>query len=198
MLIFVLALLPVLGLVPFDFQSYSTVADHYLYIAMLGIAIAVAALLSRFESPRALAIGVVLAIVLAVAAHMQSWHWTDSQLLFQHTLRVNPGSVAANVNLAIVRLRQAEKAMADGRVEDAMDLNNHAIRLCQRALAMKPDDADARQTLVERYTTRGSMLARYYQDYAGAVAAYDRALKLDPNYALTIKARAAAKRLMNR
>src|SRR5205823_5816266 len=40
--IFTAGLLPVLGLVPFDFQVYSTVADHYAYLAMLGPALAVA------------------------------------------------------------------------------------------------------------------------------------------------------------
>ncbi len=36
----VIPLLPVLGLVKFDFQFYSTVADHYLYLPMLGVALA--------------------------------------------------------------------------------------------------------------------------------------------------------------
>ena len=36
------ASLPVLGLVPFAFQAYSTVADRYMYIAMLGPALALA------------------------------------------------------------------------------------------------------------------------------------------------------------
>src|SRR5207237_1334575 len=33
---------PVLGLVPFHFQAFSTVADHYLYPAMLGVALVAA------------------------------------------------------------------------------------------------------------------------------------------------------------
>ncbi len=40
--VFVAGLLPVLGLVPFAFQAYSTVADRYVYIAMLGPALALA------------------------------------------------------------------------------------------------------------------------------------------------------------
>jgi tetratricopeptide (TPR) repeat protein len=43
----VVALLPVLGLTPFEFQINSTVADRYFYIAMLGPALALAAVLSR-------------------------------------------------------------------------------------------------------------------------------------------------------
>ena len=40
--IFLIALLPMLGLVTFHFQYYSTVADHYLYLPMLGVALALA------------------------------------------------------------------------------------------------------------------------------------------------------------
>src|SRR5207248_6403289 len=32
-LLFIIGVGPVLGLVPFDFQVYSTVADHYVYLA---------------------------------------------------------------------------------------------------------------------------------------------------------------------
>src|SRR5205823_5661753 len=37
-IVFMLGMLPVSGLVRFDFQIYSTVADHYLYLPMLGVA----------------------------------------------------------------------------------------------------------------------------------------------------------------
>src|SRR5205085_11402992 len=43
-LVFAMALAPMLGLAMFDFQRYSTVADHYLYLPMLGAAIVVASL----------------------------------------------------------------------------------------------------------------------------------------------------------
>ena len=46
-LLFLLPLAPVSGLVPFDMQFYSTVADHYLYLPMLGVAVGVAMVLSR-------------------------------------------------------------------------------------------------------------------------------------------------------
>ena len=40
--VFVAGLLPNLGLVPFAFQAFSTVADRYMYIALLGPAFALA------------------------------------------------------------------------------------------------------------------------------------------------------------
>ncbi len=43
--LFVVGIVPVLGLVPFAFQRYATVADRYLYVSMIGPALALAALL---------------------------------------------------------------------------------------------------------------------------------------------------------
>ncbi|HXE53703.1 MAG TPA: tetratricopeptide repeat protein [Tepidisphaeraceae bacterium] len=39
--VFVLGSLPMLGLVPFDFQGFSTVGDRYVYLSLLGVAITV-------------------------------------------------------------------------------------------------------------------------------------------------------------
>src|SRR5207249_167263 len=44
--VFAAALIPVSGLVPFDFQEYSTVADRYTYLPLIGIAIAIAGLIA--------------------------------------------------------------------------------------------------------------------------------------------------------
>ena len=54
-LIALAALLPVLGLVPFTFQEWSTVADRYMYLAMLGAALAVGTLLARLPGVRGVA-----------------------------------------------------------------------------------------------------------------------------------------------
>ena len=47
--IFAIALLPVLGLAPFSYQKFSTVADRYAYLAMLSPALMVAFLASRWS-----------------------------------------------------------------------------------------------------------------------------------------------------
>ena len=60
-LIFVAGLAPVLGFVPFEFQSFSTVADRYVYLPMLGVALAVAGIMA--QSGRA-----VMATTIAVVA----------------------------------------------------------------------------------------------------------------------------------
>ena len=64
--VFVAGVLPMLGLVPFDFQSYSTVSDHYLYVAMLGPALLAAGLIDRWNGRRAYVIAGVLLLTLEI------------------------------------------------------------------------------------------------------------------------------------
>ncbi len=88
-------LLPVLGLVPFVFQRISTVADRYLYLAMLGPALVLAWLLARHWSRRSVTAAATVLCALAVLSFLQTRHWRDNQALIAHGLKVNPGSVVA-------------------------------------------------------------------------------------------------------
>lgn len=92
--VFVAGLLPSIGIVPFDFQHYSTVADRYAYIAMLGPAIAVALLIAHLGR---IAVGIAMALVgmLATLSIVQLSNWRDDWRLMTHTLEVNPASLAA-------------------------------------------------------------------------------------------------------
>ena len=90
---------PVLGLATFMFQFYSTVSDHYLYLALLGPALAVAYLVAKREHyGRPIAIGLVA--LLAVQSFYQQRVWRDDESLFTHTLQTNPNSFVAYSNLA--------------------------------------------------------------------------------------------------
>ena len=92
--VFVAGLLPSIGIVPFDFQHYSTVADRYLYIAMLGPAIAVTFLILRFQR---IAAGLAIAALalLTTLSIIQLSYWRDEWHLMAHTLDVNPQSASA-------------------------------------------------------------------------------------------------------
>lgn len=109
-LLFMLAPLPVLGLKPFDFQFFSTVADHYVYLAMLGPALVMAAALSRLGTPGAAAGGVVAVVLvaLAVLSHVQARQWHDTRTLFGHNLSVRPESLAANLQLGLLAAERGE------------------------------------------------------------------------------------------
>ncbi len=90
-LVFLAGLFPMLGLVAFEFQVYSTVADHYVYIAMLGTALAAAALVSRLDRPIFSVVTPVLAgLTLAVLCYFQSRIWLTDQALFDRLLEADP------------------------------------------------------------------------------------------------------------
>lgn len=99
--VFALALVPILGFVPFEFQDFSTVADHYMYIAIFGGALAVAGLLCRFRQARKVAaIASVVLLVLAALSFRQATAWRSTETLFEHTLEVNPQSYLAHYSIA--------------------------------------------------------------------------------------------------
>ena len=118
-LLLVAALVPVLGLSAFDFQMISTVADHYLYLAMLGPALAAAWWLSRCHSlshgPAQVAC-VVLGL-LAVRSSSQLSYWHDSRSFFTHTLEVTPDSWSSYHGLAFISHNEGQALARDA--EDA-------------------------------------------------------------------------------
>jgi Flp pilus assembly protein TadD len=118
----VAGLLPVLGFIPFDFQNYSTVADHYMYIAMLGPALVLAWGLA--QSPRrVLAVGCVVVLgVLGIRSAWQTRYWHTTMSLFEHALTVNPGSAVAHNNLGLA-------LAAQNRITEASDHYMEALRL---------------------------------------------------------------------
>jgi Flp pilus assembly protein TadD len=188
---------PVLGLRSFDFQQYSTVAEHYLYPAMVGPALLVALLLSARlarQDKRAVAIGVagVILALLAVVSHVQTYYWKDSLTLFTHAVEVNPHSYAALNSLAAtyVETGRPELAMEPARravelrpdyaryyltLGNALGAINHldeAKAAYRQAIALAPDEPSAHGNLA-------GVLARA-GDFQAAEAQAKEALRLDP------------------
>lgn len=98
--ILVLAVAPAhtLGLVRFEFQDVSTVADHYLYVAVLGVAILVAWGVTRFRAARHIAI-----VVLTIWCGRSAWQtrvWQDHETLMMHTYTYTPFGKVGATNLA--------------------------------------------------------------------------------------------------
>src|SRR5262245_12883951 len=90
--VLVAGLLPVLGLVPFAFQAYSTVADHYMYSAMLGPALVLAWGLAHVRQRWLAVVCVVVLGALGIRSAWQAHYWHDTEALFAHELTVHPGS----------------------------------------------------------------------------------------------------------
>jgi len=112
-LLFVTFLLPTLGLLPFSFQAYSTVADRYAYLALIGVGLVAADVADQWRENKIAARTVLVALVaLAIASFRQGSVWEKSSTLLRHTLDVNPDAAFAYNNLGDVELGNGDTAAA--------------------------------------------------------------------------------------
>jgi len=148
----IVVLLPVLGLVPFAFQSFSTVADRYAYLALLGPALIAAWCVARYDSRVVRGAAVAILLVSAWASWRQASFWQDSAALFQRTLAVNPQSWMAHLGLGnqFVKAGDLDRAAQQYRAALAIDEQNAEAHF---ALAMLDARRDDRPAAIERLQT---------------------------------------------
>jgi protein O-mannosyl-transferase len=212
MCLFVAGVLPMLGWTRFLFQMHSTTADHYLYLAMLGPALALGWAAQRCNSRTGrVAISIVL-VVLGIRTIAQAVHWADDYALFSHTIRVNPSSFAGYNNLAnayyadgdyesaeryyrmavklrddlvVARSNLANVLALQGRIDEAID----QIRAELRIRETQPPDVT--EEFSQTYLHVGQLLIRRGR-YAEAAEELDRLLQREPRHPEAIKWRAVA------
>ena len=172
-------LLPVLGLVPFDFQIYSTVADHYAYLAMLGPALAVTWVTAAAPGRIAgVCVGLFIAL-LAARSFAQTRTWRDNFALFEHGLKVNPNSWAARIDLGAAYLQGRRPAEAVPHFVEAAKLKpkdaqlhrnlgvaygqlnrmDESVREFREAVLLDPSDDKARRFLRDAVAYRRQLRA---------------------------------------
>ncbi|MDR3708142.1 MAG: tetratricopeptide repeat protein [Capsulimonadaceae bacterium] len=106
------AVAPVLGLTPFRFQDLSTVADRYMYVAMLGPAIAAAYLFDAAGRPGGrVALAAIVLIWAGLSIH-QVHYWDNSMTVLTHSLKINPNSTLLESNLAATYAAHGKTALA--------------------------------------------------------------------------------------
>jgi tetratricopeptide (TPR) repeat protein len=120
-IVLIAALTPVLGLAPFDFQRYSIVGDRYMYLAMLGPALALAWIAGRVRGLSLVAL--VCIAVLAWRSEIQLRHWRDTSSLVDYTLSLDPLSTIGNKIRAAELARQGDYADALAYYRNAMVRN---------------------------------------------------------------------------
>lgn len=195
--LFVAALAPVLGVVPFRYQNYSTVADRYMYVAMLAAGLAVAQLVEWLESRKVeskrLVIGAaVIGVVLSAITLRQEFFWRDSEMLMRRCIEIAPRNGAAHCNLALVyadrkqwpeAIRELETGLKTLRHPDLY--NNYGYALLQvnrpeeaidsyrKALALEPNLPSAHRGIGDAYY-------QYLNQSDKAIPEYRESLRLDP------------------
>ncbi len=160
---FVIALVPVLGFFDTYFFRYSYVADHFQYLASVGIiALAVAAVgvVVRQRSEQ-VAAGAIAITVLGVLSwrHCQVFH--DEETLWRDVIARNPGGAIGHGNLAALLVKRGNYA--------------EALQQCQATLRLKPDDASA-------HDNWGNILLKTGKPQE-AIEQYARAVQLKPDNA---------------
>lgn len=124
--IFVICVAPLLGFVPFMFQAYSTVADHYMYFGMLGIAVGVTFGLSKLKDRQQWLFAPIV-FALAFLSILQCAVWKDTQSLTTHCIEVNPRSFGNYNNLGLDQANRHEIEQAIGSFTRAIELNPHSL-----------------------------------------------------------------------
>ena len=133
--LFVIPLLPVLGFTDFAYQNYSTVADRYMYLALLGPAVAGAMAIDRLQAVKGarpggslpLAAGILVAVLCLRLTWRQVGLWRDSLTLFTSSLKSGYESSVALNNLGV--------ALTEAGLPD------DALPLLLRAVERDPTDA---------------------------------------------------------
>src|SRR3989339_127357 len=176
--IFIVGFLPTSGLVGFDFQRWSTVADRYIYISMLGISLIVAFGIDYFpkwhpkqEFAFLKNVGWIFICAIIFLAALRSYSfqiptWKDSVVLWDHCIKLTPGEA------------QAYNNRGDGLSKHAGKLPNPEERkhFYERALTDFDEAIRLDKVYLQAYANRGSVLnnlARYEEairDFTSAIS----------------------------
>ena len=107
----VLMLTPILGLFPFSAQMFSTVADRYTYIPLVGAAVVIADFAQRAKW----AVWIVppLLLIHAVMSFQYSLVWRSNESLFAHVLEHTPRSYVALNALGLSKMAERKYGEAE-------------------------------------------------------------------------------------
>jgi tetratricopeptide (TPR) repeat protein len=152
---------PMLGFAPFIFQYISTVADRYVYLAMLGPAIAVAMVFAGGRQP----VKWLVAAFAGTCAALSVAHvgvWSNTYALVTSAIAVNPQSSGAHMDLGVIYSDR--------------HLNDKAEAEFATAVRLRPDYSMAHYNLGNAFKDRGA--------YSQAISEYVTAIKLEPQRAV--------------
>jgi hypothetical protein len=169
---FVIALLPVMGFFKMSYMAYAPVADHFQYVAMIGIIALLTGTAVYFYDKlhwriqkrpmEAFGASVVIIGILSVLSWQQQHIYKDDEALWINNASTNPNSWVAYYNLGFIYYENG--------------LYDQAISDYSKAIEINPNYTKA-------YTNRG---VAYYKKalYDQAISDYNKAIEIDPHYAV--------------
>jgi tetratricopeptide (TPR) repeat protein len=194
-------LFPVLGFANVYPFMFSYVADHFQYLASLGIIVPVAAgltiwvdKLSGEHKGMGSAIGGVMLALLGFLSWNQCSIYSDAQTLYQATITKNPSCWMAHNNLGAILLGQGKVQEASDQFQEALKIRpaypDAQSNMCsvlirtgryQEAISHGLEAIRLRPTSAENENNLAIALADIGRT-SEAVSHYQAALKLRPNY----------------
>jgi tetratricopeptide (TPR) repeat protein len=203
-LFFIGTLFPALGFLNVYPFRYSYVADHFQYLALLGIIVPVASWLtvlarriSIVPAPIAsVGLAAVLSASLGAATFRQSANYRDYETLFRAALARNPGSAFLHNNLGVILMSTNREAESVPEFREAVRLTpgepdyhvNFGLALAQlpgrlgdavaeylTALRISPRLATAHLNLGLAYSSMPGRLPDAVEEYRETIAEYRRA-----------------------
>lgn len=198
-LFFAAASLPTLGLIPLYTFIYSYVADHYQYVACVGliaiVSAGVAVVDRRLPHGRVIAgcIAVTMLTALAIRAERYAGVFESPGTLWANVLESNPQAWMAYNNLGLWREEKSDLAGARLAYEQSLTIRPDnakaylnlavlsqkeskpadAIAQLERGIKFLPDNVELLMALANANADAG--------DYERAMAEYRRVLELEPN-----------------
>lgn len=165
---FLVTIFPAMGFVDINFFNFSYVADHFQYLASLGIialTIGIAChLIKNLPKPASYIAALPVIFILAVLTWNRSGLGADHEMLWRDTIEKNPASWIAHNGLGTILL-------ADKRIEESIDEFQQAIRI-------NPNNEKARNNLGNALTET--------KRFDEAIAQYNIALMITPENPLTL------------
>lgn len=194
-IIFLLGFITVSGLVTFYYQYWSNVADRYIYISMLGIALAFAFLFNRLGAKKILALIFVAFVGASLYfSYMQIPVWQNEEKLWTDVINKYPGvspHVYSARGMLFLDRAQYDKALKDfntlisidSAYPDAFinrgnvyyDRGQYASAAEEYSKALKFDKLNIPKALYNRANTYNAM-----QLFDKAVRDYSLAIKMKP------------------
>ena len=134
---------PALGFFNVFPHRFSFVADHFQYLASLGIIVLIVTGVARSPPHRSrvrIGLGAVVLAVLAGLTHLQARTYRTAETIWMDTLAKDPESWMPHTHMAVIRLRQLGDVDRHAEPEAWRRVLAEARGHAERAVELKPDD----------------------------------------------------------